>query len=97
MRRLLIGLSAGALAVVGLAASPSTASARESHGHGGRAYHGDHGHRFKGGYYYGRYEHPRWERRVWDARCGRWQYCFEGVWYYYYVPGSCYYPITYCP
>ncbi|SRR5579885_1771217 len=100
MRRIGIGLVAGALGVVGLAGS---ASAYEHHGHGHevrhRAYYETHGHRFRGGYYYTRHEHPVWARRVWDARCNRWQYWdpYLSVWYYWYPQDQCFYPITYCP
>jgi len=100
MRRLFIGLTAGALGIVGLTATPSIASARENHGHShGRVSHRESGHRFRGGYYYHRHDCPVWTRRVWNAGCGRWEYLDPGlnVWYYYYTPGDCYYPITYCP
>jgi hypothetical protein len=95
MRRILIGLTAGVLGVLGLA---GTASAHPPRGHA-RAHYVDHGHRFKGGYYYTRYEHPQWERRVWDAGCHRWHYwdpCLH-VWYYWCPQANCYYPTSYCP
>ena len=103
MRRLFLGLTAGALGIVGLAATPGIASAREFHGHGHsyhREYgHREYGHRFRGGCYYYRSDCPVWTRRVWNAGCCRWEYldpCLN-VWYYYYAPGGVYYPITYCP
>jgi hypothetical protein len=100
MRRILIGLAAGALCVVGLA---STADAGGFHGHGHAARPHAHyrvtGHRFSGGTYYGRHEHPVWGRRQWDARYRRWQYWDTNlnVWYYWNPTASCYYPISYCP
>ncbi len=100
MRRILIGLAAGALCVVGLVGMTGTADARDFHGHGGHpAYHGGHGHRFGGGYYYGRGDHPVWGRRSWDAHYRRWQYWDPNlqVWYYWSPAAQCYYPITYCP
>ena len=59
MRRILFGLAAGGLGVVGLAGN---ADAREHGGyrHEGRERVEFRGHRFRGGYYYGRHEHPRW-------------------------------------
>jgi hypothetical protein len=100
MRRILFGLAAGTLCVVGLAGN---ADAREFHGHGHGgghpAYYREHGHRFSGGYYYTRHEHPAWGRRVWDAHFRRWQYWdpYLSVWYYWNPAASCYYPISYCP
>ncbi|HEX5268996.1 MAG TPA: hypothetical protein VFW33_00850 [Gemmataceae bacterium] len=100
MRRILFGLAAGVLGVVGLAGG---ADAREVHGHGHAghhpAYYREHGHRFSGGYYYSRHEHPVWGRRAWDDHYRRWQYWdpYLQVWYYWSPQGQCYYPITYCP
>ena len=95
MRRILLGLTAGALGIVGLAGS---ADAREFHGRHPANYR-EHGHRFSGGYYYTRHEHPAWGRRVWDAHYRRWQYWDAGLgaWYYWNPAASCYYPISYCP
>jgi hypothetical protein len=99
MRRVLLGLAACAL---GLALSGSA----EAHGghrapapHHGPAYHHGHGVRFGGGYYYPGRNHPHWSYRVWDTRYHRYNYydpslrCF----YYWYAPGACWYPVTYCP
>jgi hypothetical protein len=107
MRKLLFVLAAGVLGLTLV----GTADARpRSHGHAPPAvrakYHGHavrakyHGHavRFKGGYYYvGHQDH--WARRVWDAPHRRWLY-FDGglqVYFYWYAPGNCYYPVTYTP
>ena len=100
MRRILFGLAAGTLGVVGLA---GTADVRDFHGHayGGRhaAYHRNYGHRFSGGYYYGRHDHPAWGRRDWDAHYRRWQYWdpYLNAWYYWSPQYNGYYPITYGP
>jgi hypothetical protein len=100
MRRILIGLAAGALCVVGLAGS---ANAREfhyrGHAHGHPAHFRGHGHRFSGGVYYSRHAHPVWGRRAWDAHYRRWQYWDPNlsVWYYWNPTAGCYYPTTYCP
>ena len=101
MRRILIGLTASALSVVGLMGSAGTASAHESRGHAARAhaYYHDHGRRFSGGYYYVGRDHPHWGRCVWDVTCHRYNYWdpYLGIWYYWYAPGGCWYPVTYCP
>jgi hypothetical protein len=95
MRRVLIGLTAGVLAVLGLA---GTASARE-HCAPARAHYRGNGHRFTGGCYYTRAAHPRWGRCVWDDHCRRWQYWDANrcAWYYWSPQYSCYYPTTHCP
>ena len=102
MRRILFGLTAGVLGIVGMTVLSGTADAKGFHGHGishGHAYYHSYGHRFRGGYFYYRDHCPVWTRRVWNTTLLRWEYLEPdlNVWYYYYAPGSCYYPVSYCP
>jgi hypothetical protein len=107
MRRILIGLTTGALCALGLVGTAGTADAREPGHHDGRSHHvvrshpyyRDHGHRFSGGYYYSGHDHPHWGRRVWDVTYRRWNYWdpYLSVWYYWCAPAGCWYPVTYCP
>jgi hypothetical protein len=99
MRKLFLTVAAG---VLGLALT-GTAEARPGHEHfrptRERAYHGEHGVRFKGGYYYAGREHHHWTRTVWDAPHHRYIYWdpYVQCYYYWYQPGNCYYPVSYCP
>jgi hypothetical protein len=96
MRRALLGLAACALSL------SLAAGAADAHGPAARAhaaYCEQHGVRFSGGYYYAGRHHDHWSCRVWDAGCGRYHYYDPHLrcWYYWYAPGSCYYPVSYCP
>jgi hypothetical protein len=96
MGKIILGLAAG---VLGLALT-GTADAHPGHGHHHEAgYYRSHGVRFRGGYYYLGRHHDHWTRRVWDARYHRYEYWDPNlqVYYYWYAPGNCYYPLTYCP
>jgi hypothetical protein len=97
MYKTFLALTAGILGLV----LAGTAEARPVHGrhHERHAYKHVHPARFKGGYYYGAHAHPDWSRRVWDARYNRWNYWDPTlqVYFYWYAPGNCYYPVTYCP
>jgi hypothetical protein len=99
MRRMLLGVAACAL---GLALAGSA----EAHGapwapapYAGPAYNRVHGVRFSGGYYYPGRRHPHWAYRAWDARHHRYNYYdpYLRCYYYWYAPGGCWYPVTYCP
>jgi hypothetical protein len=108
MKKLLFGLAA--VALLGLGTMTGTADAAPSHGHRGGyhggyhggyrgAYYTHYGVRFSGGYYFRGYDHHHWGRRVWDPVHCRWNYWEPNlqVYYYWYAPGSCYYPVSYCP
>jgi hypothetical protein len=103
----MIGAAAAVLGVVGLAATPASADAKE-HGHGrGRyhheehrhAYYREHGVHFSGGWYFRGRDHHHWERRVWNQRCHRWEYWEPDlcVWYFWSPGDCCFYPVTYSP
>jgi len=101
MRKLVLGLTASVLGLTFAGTADARPVAHHGYGRGHHerhAYYESHARRFKGGYYYvGHQNH--WSRRVWDARCHRWNY-FDpglGIYFYWYAPGNCYYPVTYCP
>ncbi len=98
MRKLLLTLAAGALGLV-LTGTADAHGGYGRHGHAVAAHHHGHAVRFRGGYYYPGRDHPHWARRVWNARLSRFEYFDPGlnISFYWYAPGNCYYPVTYCP
>ncbi len=62
----------------------------------GQSYFSRYGTKFSHGYYFGR-NNFYWNRSCWCSRYGC--YCYWNPyaygWYYWYAPGSCYYPISY--
>jgi hypothetical protein len=62
----------------------------------GQSYFSRYGTRFSHGYYFGR-NNFYWNRRCWSSRYGCYYYWnpYASGWYYWYAPGSCYYPISY--
>jgi hypothetical protein len=96
MKKIIFGVAA--VALLGLTTLTGTAEAHVRGGHHG-GYYSHHGVRFSGGYSYHGFNHHHWGRRVWDpVRC-RWNYWdpYLQVYYYWYAPGNCFYPVTYCP
>ncbi len=63
------------------------------------AYHRDHGHRFKHGWWFDGFRHPHWSHHYWDARYGAWLYYDPGLTTYYYwcAPHYRFYPVSYVP
>jgi hypothetical protein len=104
MRRIILGITAGVLAL-GLTASTAEARGGRHHGHGGRhhSHHGKfnyyqrYGHRFHGGYYYEAARHPRWAKRVYVPRYRCYHYFDADLncWYYFDTGHRCYYPVAY--
>jgi hypothetical protein len=102
MKKILLGLAAGFLALTVTGAANAFEPHRGVH-HGpvvvrGPVYRGP-GVRFSGGYYYTRTTHPNWGRGVWDAHYRRYHYWDPHLHIYYYwnPTAACYYPVTYCP
>jgi hypothetical protein len=62
----------------------------------GPSYFSHYGTRFSHGYYFGR-NNFYWNRSYWYSRYGCYCYWnpYASSWYYWYAPGSCYYPISY--
>jgi len=105
MRTMFLSLAAGlaGLALTGAAdAHPSHHAPLHRHApvrrHVG-AYYKSHAVHFKGGYYFPGRDHHHWARTVWDARFHRYNYWDAdlSVWFYWYAPGNCYYPVSFCP
>jgi hypothetical protein len=102
MHKIVLGLAAGVLGLT-LAGTADARPPAHGHGHGhrvhgGHAYYHSQARRFSGGYYYVG-PHHHWTRRVWDVRYHRWNYWDSDlqIYFYWYAPGNCYYPATYCP
>jgi hypothetical protein len=62
----------------------------------GHSYFSHYGTRFSHGYYFRR-NNFYWNRSWWSDRYGCYYYWnpYASGWYYWYAPGSCYYPISY--
>ena len=112
MGKIFLSVAAGVLGLT-LVAGTAEAGGRHGHGshrghsghyrHGGHYSHRGHGRyhsvRFKGGHYYRGRSNHFWTRRVWDVRYRRYIYWnpVYSCYYYFYEPGDCYYPVSYCP
>ena len=62
-------------------------------------YHSMNAKKFEHGYYYPGKNYNHWSYHCWDKRYGCNVYYDPGLccYYYYCVPDSCYYPVSYCP
>jgi hypothetical protein len=99
MKKIFLTLGA---AILGLTL-PGSADAHSGHAgherHREAVHYRGHGVRFSGGYYYPGHVHHHWTRIVWDGPHHRYIYWdpYLSVYFYWYAPGNCYYPITYSP
>ena len=105
MNRFLFGVTALALVILAAGTAQAGGPGRHEGGRGERShgspsknsYHFTHGTKFDHGYFYKGKDHKHWSHRCWSKRYGC--YCYRcpstRCWYYWYEPGTCYYPVSY--